>query len=218
MSSPQPVLIESRDEVTGFSAMFEDNGRVAYLYLRKAGKVVGDVWLYNQGPPPREPEWGDRSLMPFRNPEGFAFPGKVAPVEGESDLEFSWWHGPMGELVHLDLWIRGERFARVCEGSKPGWSRLAARKGPLAKPLPGSGWKLVWEGPGSTGHMERRYEIAGGAVVRFLARGPKGPPSPATRWVVFVFENKHAQAGQEAGTVTTLDIDKTLDGMAHRSS
>ena len=51
----------------GFTLTFDDDGRVAYAYLKRGGIICGDVWLYNCCPTPDIPEWKDRSKIPFAN-------------------------------------------------------------------------------------------------------------------------------------------------------
>ena len=42
------MLIERDNGATGYSAVFEDDGKVAYAYLLDDGRIVADVWLYNR--------------------------------------------------------------------------------------------------------------------------------------------------------------------------
>ena len=127
-------LVENRDPVSGYSGIFDDDGKTAYAYLRSEDdQIVGDVWLYNHGEPPDQPEWDDPSNLPFANPREFVSGEPFDPVEDPSELRFEWiqwWDAPT-----LRIHIREEPFAVLTPGSKPGWSRLAIKEGPLALPL-----------------------------------------------------------------------------------
>ena len=128
------MLIKQTDEHSGHSAVFEDDGRVAYAYLLDGDEIVADVWLYNSAATPEQPEWRDPSRMPFMNPRGFASGEQFTPVADESEVAFSWSHGAAGQTA-LRVFIRGDYHAMLVPGSKPGWCKLAARDGPLASVL-----------------------------------------------------------------------------------
>ena len=125
----EPLLIENRSADSDYSAIFEDDGKVAYAYLRKGAHIVGDVWLYNHGEAPVEPEWEDPSRMPFANPKEFINPDPFEPVKDASEVGFEWVEGNPPVLL---IFIRGDLFARLTPGSQPGWSKLAIKDGPLA--------------------------------------------------------------------------------------
>jgi hypothetical protein len=129
----EPLLIENRSADSDYSAFFEDDGKVAYAYICKGGQIVGDVWLYNHGEASVEPEWEDPSRMPFANPKEFTNPDLFEPVKDVSEIGFEWIEGNPPALL---IFIRGDLFARLIPGSKPGWSRLAIKDGPLALVLP----------------------------------------------------------------------------------
>lgn len=128
------LIIKRSDELSGHSAVFEDDGRVAYAYLLDGDEIVADVWLYNNAATPEEPEWRDPSAMPFLNPRGFASSEQFTPAADESEVEFKWSRDAEGEPV-LRVFIRGDYHAMLVPGSKPGWCKLAARDGPLASVL-----------------------------------------------------------------------------------
>ena len=136
-SSAEPLLLENRDPVSGYSAVFDDDGKTAYLYLRNDGKILGDVWLYNHGAPPENPEWDDPGKMPFANPKGLASAELFTPVSDPSELRFEWIQGK--DSPTLRMFVREEPFAVLTAGSKPGWSKLAVENGPLALKLE-EGW------------------------------------------------------------------------------
>src|SRR3954471_17477542 len=106
------MLIKRTDELSGHSAVFEDDGRVAYAYLLDGDEIVADVWLYNRAATPEQPEWRDRSRAPFLNPRGFASGGQFAPVADESEVAFSWSRGAAGQTA-LRVLIRGDYHAML---------------------------------------------------------------------------------------------------------
>jgi hypothetical protein len=128
------MLIKRTDDLSGHSAVFEDDGRVAYVYLLFEDKIVADVWIYNRVATPEQPEWRDPSRAPFLNPRGFASGEQFPPVADESEVAFSWSRGAAGQTA-LRVYIRGDYHAMLVPGSKPGWCKLAARNGPLASVL-----------------------------------------------------------------------------------
>ena len=125
-----------KDAESGFSVIFDDDGRVAYAYLlNESETIVSDVWLYNRCAPPSEPEWKTPEKIPFANPIGFAKDSKkFIPVNDISEVRVQW--GISGDgAVKASVFIRDDLFASLVEGEKPGWSILAAKNGPLAKVL-----------------------------------------------------------------------------------
>ena len=121
---------------SGYSVVFEDNGRVAYAYLLDENDaIVSDVWLYNRCTTPSEPEWTNMEKMPFANPIGFVkFNGNFSPVADISEVTVQWGCSDVG-LVRADIFLRDELFAILVDGETPGWSKLAFKNGPLAKVL-----------------------------------------------------------------------------------
>ena len=118
------------DEPNGRRAIvLEDDGRVAYAYLLEGDEIVGDVWLYNVAPTPETVNWRDRASTPFLNPRKYCAEESVPQLRGDSTVSCQW--SEEGAEVTID----GVRMARLVRGSKPGWSRLAASPGPLARPL-----------------------------------------------------------------------------------
>ena len=109
--------------------ILEDDGRVAYAYLLEHGELVGDVWLYNVSPTPEEDEWKSQSQGPFLNSQRFCKAASVPRLQQNSAVMCKWYDA--GVEVSVD----GVLMARLEGGAKPGWSRLAIRPGPLAKPL-----------------------------------------------------------------------------------
>lgn len=122
------------DSRTGYSVIFDDDGRVAYAYLlNPKGELVADVWLYNRCKTPESPEWKNPDRMPFANSAAYSkdhtdFFG----VEHISDVSVHWL---AGEVIEAQINIRGNHFASLAEGDKPGWCCMAKKDGPLAKVL-----------------------------------------------------------------------------------
>lgn len=125
---------EFTDRNSGFSVVFDDDGRVAYAYLLDDhASLVADVWLYNRCETPVQPEWTSPENMPFANSLAFSKDHAGFSVVGDiSDVSVRWTNG---EIIEAQVLIRGELFARLVEGSKPGWCSMAKKDGPLAKVL-----------------------------------------------------------------------------------
>ncbi|UFZ08656.1 hypothetical protein LQG66_30945 [Bradyrhizobium ontarionense] len=110
----------------------EDDGRVAYAYWLDAGGAIrGDVWLYNRCLAPEQPEWDARDAAPYANPAPFVDGAiEFSPPTSASCFTVEWLR------VNADLIARvlvsEMPVAQLKDGSKPGWSRLAAKDGPLA--------------------------------------------------------------------------------------
>ena len=119
-----------------YAAVFDDDGEVAYGYMKIDGKIVSDVWLYNSGETPAVSPWRNGpDGMPFRNPIAFAGPHRFEPVKDAGEIAFNWIYGNDGIPAQVEFWIRGKLHARVTTDSKPGWCVLAAEDGPLAQKL-----------------------------------------------------------------------------------
>ncbi|MEQ1572432.1 MAG: hypothetical protein ABMA25_26900 [Ilumatobacteraceae bacterium] len=112
-----------------WSIVVEDDDRVAYAYLLDGQRIVGDVWLYNVDLAPEDTDWKRQARRPFLQPRPFCLEVPFARLGEDSDVRARW----TGDAVVVE--IDGVVWARLASGSKPGWSRLAARAGPLAKPL-----------------------------------------------------------------------------------
>src|SRR5690242_2309619 len=130
------VFESSTSQDLRYSAVFEDDGAVAYGYLLLDGKIISDVWLYNSGNTPSRRPWLDGpDGLPFANPIEFIRPGDFAAVSSSDEISFAWSYGSDGAPVAVEFWIRGRCHARVTPGSKPGWCVLAVKDGPLARRL-----------------------------------------------------------------------------------
>ncbi len=96
--------------------MIEDDGRVGYAYLlNQEGKVCGDVWLYNRGPAPKEPEWSDREKAPYANPESYVLPKPMFSLPTSiADFSIEWRHKANG-IREARVYIRGDPRRKNCQ-------------------------------------------------------------------------------------------------------
>lgn len=131
------ILVQFDDEQTGCSVTIDDDGRVAYAYLRASdGAIIADVWLYNRCPTPERPAWDRRPTEPFANPKDFVRTDiSFALPETEADFTVGWQLEDPSDPKVL-IYVREELWGIVAPGTKPGFSRLAKIDGPLAKVLP----------------------------------------------------------------------------------
>ncbi|MEZ2220138.1 hypothetical protein [Rhizobium sp. RCC_161_2] len=134
LSSDDTLTASVTDPASGCRVYFEDDGRVAYAYLVAAdGQIIADVWLYNRGKAPAEPEWHDNETMPFANPAEFVRTDKPFNfAKRPSDITVLWEASEQYGLV-ARIYIHNELFGILTPGAKPGWSVLATRDGPLAQ-------------------------------------------------------------------------------------
>jgi len=128
-TSPETVLLRFDDPERSRALILEDDGRVAYAYLLEDERIVSDVWLYNVANTPSSVDWKDRSAMPFLNPEGMVRNETFTRLTPCAAIECKW----LTDTVEVS--IGGVLMARLAPGARPGWSRLASRRGPLAIPL-----------------------------------------------------------------------------------
>lgn len=116
-----------------YSVLIEDDGRVAYAYLLEYGDVIGDVWLYNQDAAPTDNNWVNQTT-PYLNPaEYLTRDAAIAPIKHESHIRCEWTESPNDGLIEVGISIRGKFIANIISGSKPGWSVLVVKDGPLAQ-------------------------------------------------------------------------------------
>jgi hypothetical protein len=128
------LTIEVTHRATGCSVVFVDDERVGTAYLRDPeGTIIGDTWLYNCGPAPREVDWTDASQAPFPNEAEFALELDQPPPSSAEDVTVEWFHGE--ELLLANVYLRGVLIGRLSPGSQPGWSAFARADGPLARKL-----------------------------------------------------------------------------------
>ena len=129
-----PMLLEYWNDELGAKVVFDDDGKTGYAYLIVGEKVVGDVWLYNVGESPQNPEWPDRDKMPFANPAGFASEERFEPIRDPNEIAVEWIVDSDG-LSQVRVSLKGLEHALLRPGAKPGWCRLAVKPSPVAKPL-----------------------------------------------------------------------------------
>ena len=126
-------LREYLNRALEYKVVIEDDDRVAYAYLLKNDSIVGDVWLYNSIQPGDVPGWESNDEMPYLNPSIYSlFFG--APISDNEDINVKW-RTDFQETMVAEIFIRNQLHAILKEGEMPGWCRLAADDGPLAKVL-----------------------------------------------------------------------------------
>jgi hypothetical protein len=127
------ILVRFDCDDLPFGVVIDDDDRVAYAYVLENEKIVGDVWLYNVVPAPYEPEWTDRSKLPFLNPQEFSYEG-ASPINEETQLDVVWIRN-QDTLVRAEIYLAKQLLAVVAPGATPGWCRNARKSGPLARVL-----------------------------------------------------------------------------------
>lgn len=128
-----PLLLTFSHE-SGCSVVIDDDGRVAYAFLRGPDdEIIGDVWLFNRIAVRTPIDWADPTQAPFLNPPELArpFEGKLPSAK---ELSVQWTLD--GPLLLADVTVRGQLLARLSPGSTPGWNVLALAPGPCAQPFP----------------------------------------------------------------------------------
>lgn len=126
------MIVSFRSPCGRYVLTVEDDGKVAYAYLKCRDDVVGDVWLYNRCPTPDDPEWHDRSKIPFANSRAYASErGRLETEVKESDINVDWEseHGVPVAFVYIARNLYGV----VGVDDKPGYARFAVKDGPLAR-------------------------------------------------------------------------------------
>ncbi len=126
------ILVSDDLPGTSYSVVVEDDGRVAYAYLREKERIIADVWLYNRCNAPQEADWTDPSKAPFLNPISHAIDDSQGFIEERRDVDAVWHEDA---AMSVTIRIRGVDWAVLIPGARPGWCRLARKAGPLARPL-----------------------------------------------------------------------------------
>jgi hypothetical protein len=128
------VLCDFNSPCGQYRLTFDDDGKVAYAYLRRGSAIVGDVWVYNRCPTPEEPEWKDRRNLPFANCKPYTSDeGTYLHTIAASDISVNWMY--RNDEPTAFVYLAGKLVASVGVGQKPGSSRFASMDGPLAKKL-----------------------------------------------------------------------------------
>lgn len=126
------LMLDFRSPCEAYRLTFDDNGRVAYAYLKSGHAIVGDVWLYNRCPAPATPEWTERSGIPFANPREFvADDGHLSRTVGPQDVLVDWEYEEDSPVAYV--YVFEDLLGVVGVGDKPGYARHAIKSGPLAK-------------------------------------------------------------------------------------
>ena len=115
-----------------YSVVIEDDGRVAYAYLMEGEDCIGEVWLYNQQPAPKDSNWHEQQ-PPYLNTEEYIDKSaRISPLTDKSQLYVEWSESADNGAVEVAIYIREKFIAQIASGSKPGWSTLVIKDGPLA--------------------------------------------------------------------------------------
>jgi hypothetical protein len=118
---------------SNYSLIIEDDGRVAYAYLMEYGDIIGDVWLYNHQEA-NEASRLNNQQMPWLNPtEYLKNEASIAPITNKNDVRCEWNESPNDGLIEVSITLHDKFIAQIVSGSKPGWSVLVAKDGPLAQ-------------------------------------------------------------------------------------
>ncbi|WP_184550425.1 hypothetical protein [Mucilaginibacter sp. FT3.2] len=119
-----------------YSLIIEDDEFVAYAYLYFEGKIIGDLWLYNQAETPIETNW-DQHKAPYLNPAVFLKDGvSIEPIKYEDEINCQWnLCSDDGLLREVGVKLRGTLIGILQPGAMPGWSAFVKLDGPLAKVL-----------------------------------------------------------------------------------
>jgi hypothetical protein len=132
-ANPTPgVFVEAKMFGQDFSAVFDDNGKVAYAFLLYQEQIVTDVWLYNVAPTPEE--FG-HDQPPHLNIKGYAKDETYPRIEREDEIEFRFITPNGLRSLCVELYLRGELFAKLVPDQVPGWSKMAAEDSDLARAL-----------------------------------------------------------------------------------
>jgi hypothetical protein len=130
---PDGLLLDFPSPCGAFKLTFEDDGRVAYAYLKQCGGgIVGDVWLYNRCAAPAEPEWLNKNLIPFANSATFV--GEAAHATRgleHGEVIVTWQYEAEQPIAYV--YVQEELCGALGVGDKPGYARHAVKDGPLAK-------------------------------------------------------------------------------------
>jgi len=118
-----------------YELWIDDDGQVCYAYLREPdGSICGKVWLYNRGP---SPEWFEEPRgVPPRNPARFVGGVQFPLPESPDDFTAEWWSE--GGVLYARVFIGKALVAILAPGTKPGWSIMAKKDGPVANVLASS--------------------------------------------------------------------------------
>ena len=115
-----------------YKLTFDDDGKVAYGYLKKKDKIIGDVWLYNRCSTPDQPEWSDKANIPFANCRQYMMEeGRLQKSISVQDVLVDWKYEEEKAIAYIYLFK--DLYGVVGPDYKPGYARFASKDGPLAK-------------------------------------------------------------------------------------
>jgi len=118
---------------SNYSLTVEDDGRVAYAYLMEYGDIIGDVWLYNHPDAPKQTNWHEQEIPYLNLAEYLKKDISISPIKDKNDVRCEWTESPNDGRIEVSILLRGKFIAQVVAGSKPGWSTLVVKDGPLAQ-------------------------------------------------------------------------------------
>ena len=127
-------MLDFKSPCGAYVLTFEDDGKVAYAYLKKNQDraIVGDVWLYNRCPTPAQPEWSDRDNIPFANSREYT--GDQGRLEREvqaADILVNWEYEDGTPVAYV--YVFEDLCGVVGVGDSPGYARFAVKSGRLAR-------------------------------------------------------------------------------------
>lgn len=126
------LILNFKSHLNSYTLTFEDDGKVAYAYLKKENICVGDVWLYNRCQAPTSPEWNDPNNIPFANPKKYIVENsRMTKNVTMNDVLVSWEEDIQGLVAYI--YIFEDLYGVVGINDKPGYARFASKDGPLAK-------------------------------------------------------------------------------------
>lgn len=132
MKRTNDLLLEFISPTGEYKLTFDDDGKVAYAYLKKGDEIVGDVWLYNRCSTPEEPEWRDRTKIPFANSKAYMMKGgRLRRQISADDVQVNWEYEDGRPVAYV--YILEDLYGVVGAGDKPGYARFATRDSRLAK-------------------------------------------------------------------------------------
>lgn len=132
MSFAKDIFISSQSQVSNRFAVFEDNERVAVLYLTEAGrpKPMKDAIAYSRVPPASSVDWARIKETGEIPPLTKDVASEEAVIASPSEEEFSFRWSADGNAVAL---LRnGRPIAFVSASEKYGYSRAVAKSSAIA--------------------------------------------------------------------------------------
>jgi hypothetical protein len=129
---PNNVLLVFESPLKSHTLTFEDDGKVAYAYLKHANTMISAVWLYNRVSAPTIDEWKNPANIPFTNCAGFVLDGARIHRSVSADDVRVTWKFENGMPV-ANIYVFGDLYGVLDTDSKVGYARFAMRDSPLAR-------------------------------------------------------------------------------------